>query len=402
MKKLLIVLCFACLLSVGLVGCKNVNSSSSSSGIDTSTSTVSSDSSSSSSSSSSSAEPTPKLEIYFLEMNYLYGDSIFMKCGDIDILIDAGWAYDGGFVRDFIRNKVTDGKLELLMASHAHGDHIGGLPTALSVINKVDLIIDFGELTGSSGEGYGDYKNCRDAYIADGASYYSAYNCVTNNNTIHNISDKLSVEILNTGNYVAPNVERTAGNERSVACIFTYGDFKFYTAGDLTESGERVLVNNNRVCEVTLAKASHHGSSGSNSTALFNVLKPKMFAISAARAGRYNYQNTGGTPLESDLNTNLQGTSGHPHGQAIQRMYASEYIKENKNVYWNMYAGNMCFSTDGSTDLPTFTGSVPNRGYYDKDTGLKVSGEENFKLSETKVFKYRLYGFDDTGSFTFV
>lgn len=71
------------------------------------------------------------------------------------------------------------------------------------------------------------------------------------------------VEILNTGNYVTKDVA-SAGNGKSVAVIFHYKNFSFFTAGDLTSSSEADLMKNEDLLEVTLYKASHHGSNGSS------------------------------------------------------------------------------------------------------------------------------------------
>ena len=38
------------------------------------------------------------LEIYFIEMQHIYADSIYIKKGNVDILIDSGYEYDGEFV----------------------------------------------------------------------------------------------------------------------------------------------------------------------------------------------------------------------------------------------------------------------------------------------------------------
>jgi hypothetical protein len=69
-----------------------------------------------------------------------------------------------------------------------------------------------------------------------------------------------------------------------------------------------------------------------------------------------------------------------------------------------MVNGTMKFSTYGEDDF-TFQGSPTLKGYYDltltdgvavwnstiNDFENKVTGEENFKLHESKVFKFRGY-----------
>ena len=113
----------------------------------------------------SEPEPTPEpdvekpLEIYILEMCGIYGDSIYLKQGDVDVLIDAGWDTDGEYVRDFVDAYCEDGTLDLLVATHPHGDHVGGMSLALSNVENVANIIDYGTFaTAPSGgeNGLGD------------------------------------------------------------------------------------------------------------------------------------------------------------------------------------------------------------------------------------------------------
>jgi hypothetical protein len=119
-------------------------------------------------------------------------------------------------------------------------------------------------------------------------------------------------------------------------------------------------------------------------------------AISASRALSYNNR--------TNKEVNKEGTSGHPSEDAVGRIYNTPNIKENLNVYWNAVNGTMKFTTYGEDDF-TFQGSATMKGYYDltltggnpvwnaelQDFDNKVTGEENFRLHETKVFVFRDY-----------
>ena len=74
------------------------------------------------------------LEIYFIEMQHIYSDSIFIKKGNVEILIDSGYEYDGQFVNKVITEHCADNRLDLLMLSHSDGDHIDGLKNALTTL----------------------------------------------------------------------------------------------------------------------------------------------------------------------------------------------------------------------------------------------------------------------------
>ena len=148
-------------------------------------------------------------------------------------------------------------------------------------------------------------------------------------------------DILNTGNYLEPT-GTSASNPYSVAVIFYYKNFSFFTAGDITTATEEKLLANEDLPEVTLYKASHHGSHGSNSQELLDTLNPKAVAISAARANQY--QDTPGAP-QKDKTYNLNAASGHPAADAIERIYKAPNISQNLNVYWNVVNGTMKFTT---------------------------------------------------------
>ena len=337
------------------------------------------------------------LEIYFIEMRQMYADSIYIKKGHFDMLIDSGEAFDGKYISQFLKDKMEDDNLDVLMASHGDSDHIAGMKNALKDIPTVSTCIDYGGLQNSA------YNDVKQEYIKKGTAYHTAYDSVNQTNgatDVYYLTDEVTLEILNTGNY-SKNNEKKGSNPNSVACLLTYKDFRFFTAGDLTSSSEQDLLKNEKdLPNVTLYKASHHGSSGSNSQSLLNKLNPKGVAVSAARSTSSYGIEPSETPTERD--TNLDLTGGHPHKEAMERIYKTPRIMETLDVHWNAVNGTMCYSTTGE-DGYKFTGSTPKKGYYDlsktggkgewdssiKDFKNKVTGEENKKLHETVVFKAR-------------
>ena len=337
------------------------------------------------------------IEVYFIEMQHIYADSIFIKKGNVEILIDAGYEYDGTFVNQLLMEKVADRRLDAFMVSHSDGDHIDGIAKALTGIDNISLMVDYG------GAGGGNVLATRKKYIPLGTQYHSAYDCANHLNGASNryyLTNEFYVDILNTGNYITPD-KTSASNPSSLTVLFTYKDFKFFSGGDLTSESEKSLMRNENLPEVTLYKASHHGSHGSNSQELLNTLNPKAVAISAARADRYGVPPSGPQKCKD---YNLNAASGHPAAAAIERIYKAPNISSSLNVYWNAVNGTMKFTSYGE-DSVTFSGSPTMKGYYDltltnnvgvwsdtlNDYENKVTGEENKKLHETKVFEFRNY-----------
>ena len=337
------------------------------------------------------------IEVYFIEMQHIYADSVFIKKGNVEVLIDAGYEYDGNFVGDVVEQHVTDGILDLFMVSHSDGDHIDGIKNALKSVDDISLMVDYG------GIGTGNVGYVRETYGPKGMQYHSAIDCVTGANgavSRYYLTSEFYFDVLNTGNYIS-NSDSTAGNKNSLAVIFTYKDFTFFTGGDITTASEADLLALENLPEVTLYKASHHGSNGSNSQELLNTLNPKAVAISCARANQY--QGKPGVPSQSNT-YNLEGKTGHPYEDAISRIYKAPNISQNLNVYWSAVNGTMKFVSYGENDFE-FYGSPTIKGYYDlsitngqpvwneelKDFENKVTGEENKRLHETKIFQFRNY-----------
>ena len=63
-------------------------------------------------------EEIDKIEIYFIEMGDQYGDSIYIKAGDFDMLIDAGQTSDGYNVLNFLKQHVADSRLDMVVTTH--------------------------------------------------------------------------------------------------------------------------------------------------------------------------------------------------------------------------------------------------------------------------------------------
>ena len=115
-----------------------------------------------------------RVEPWSAEKPNLYDMTIRLKDkkGNVEILIDSGYEYDGQFVNKVITQYCTDGRLDVLMATHSDGDHIDGLAKALSTVENISLMVDYGGLGG------GNVLAARNKYTAKGMQYHSAYDCV--------------------------------------------------------------------------------------------------------------------------------------------------------------------------------------------------------------------------------
>lgn len=233
--------------------------------------------------SSGEATFTP-ISFHFLTLGNLYnGDSIYIKAGDADILIDAGSRKNSASaIKGYVDRYCTDGKLEYVIATHAHQDHIAGFVgnsekngrTGILYQYKVDTLIDF-SYANSSSTIYKDYCSARDYALSQGTKHFTAKECYEETDEakrVYPLGDDLSMSVLYQKAYdaVADNE-----NNNSVCLLFQQGDKKMLFTGDLEESGCVSLLENNEIGEVDLFKGGHHGSKNANPDSLLSVIKPK-------------------------------------------------------------------------------------------------------------------------------
>lgn len=227
------------------------------------------------------------IDINFLELGNKYtGDSTFIKAGDKDILIDAGSRNgSASTISEFVDQYCTDGKLEYVIATHAHQDHIAGFVgtnAAEGILKhyKIDTLIDF-SLTNATTAVYNNYVALRDEKIASGdiAHHYTANDCIQGTNgakKVYDLSEGITMTILDQKFY-----RETSGDENnySVCALFTQGNNNYLFTGDLEKEGEKSLTELNDLPEVELFKGGHHGSYTANTDTLLSVIKPKTVCI---------------------------------------------------------------------------------------------------------------------------
>lgn len=189
------------------------------------------------------------LSIHFMELgNDRTGDSIYIKAGNTDILIDAGSTRaSSNTTASYMDEYITDGTLEFVIVTHADEDHIAGFAgstSSPSIFDRYDceVIIDFAR-TNKNTAVYKDYVTQRDEAVAAGAKHYTALQCWNNTDgakRIYEVSNGIEMEILY--NYYYEN-ESDDENNYSVCLMFNQGDTHFLFTGDLEEDGESRLVD---------------------------------------------------------------------------------------------------------------------------------------------------------------
>lgn len=306
------------------------------------------------------------VNIYFIEMHKEYGVSVYVQAGDFDMLLDAGAPEDGGYVNDFLRRHISDGRLELVVASHPHSDHMGGMNTALSTIKNITYAVDYGCI-----RDYSAVSTTR-ARFKQADKYSPVIDCVNNRNGARKvlyITNDMYVTFLNTGYYEEEDKDISSydghgTNNTSVALILTYKNQNFFFAGDLENEAQSSLLSRENISKVDVLTSCHHGSSNANGTPLLNKMKPNVSVISTALVNR-------GSKTSQALDQT------HPIGSALKNL-----INYSNKVYCNFTTGTLQVTLNGGVDVKGLGVSKPY--YLD---GVAVTGEENLEFKYTKYAK---------------
>ena len=230
-------------------------------------------------------------KVHFIDVGQ--ADSIYIQLPNHnDILIDGGNVADGPAVVDYLKAQGVD-DIELMVATHPHEDHIGGLSDVLGAF-RIEQIIDSGK--DASTKTYSIYAATAKAegctWVADNYQTFSY--------------DKVALQVLTGDQDWGDEV-----NDYSVVCRLDTGDIEFMFMGDAETPVEQALTGN---LDAEIVKAGHHGSSSSSSLEFLKQVSPKAAVICCGADNPYghphqetlvNLGDIGAAVYRTDLNGNI-------------------------------------------------------------------------------------------------
>lgn len=309
-----------------------------------------------------------EISFHFLHLgNGNTGDSIYIKCGDDDILIDAGSRSNSApTIINYVDQFVTDGKLEYVIATHSDQDHIAAFPSTSSYEGIFDhydtgIIIDFPKTDKTTDTKIlTNYYLARDKEVENGAKHFTALQCYNNEGgaeRVYELSGGVKMEILY--NYYYEH-KAPSENDNSVCLLFSQGDNHYLFTGDLEEDGEEKLVEfyneqGNPLPQCKLYKAGHHGSKTSSSLTLLNQIKPEIVAVCCV-AGSKEYTkeyNSNTFPTQTFID-NVAPFTKQVYVTGLVEIYEEDGKDKERGVPLN---GNIVISFNGSQTKMEFSGS---------------------------------------------
>jgi competence protein ComEC len=261
-----------------------------------------------------------ELKVHFINVGQ--ADSILIIDGNKSMLIDAGNNPDGADVVNYIKEQGIK-KLDIVIGTHAHEDHIGGMDT---VIKSFDIGQVFLPKTTHS------TKTFEDVLLAIKAKGLK----------ISSPTPGTDIKLNSAmGKILAPNGSDYKDlNDGSIVVKLNFGNNSFMFTGDAEEASEREILGKGFDVKSDLLKVGHHGSYSSTTDSFLKAVNPKYAVIMVGKDNSY----------------------GHPHKTTVEKLktkgikvYRTDELgtiiatSDGKNITFNTKEGSYAYAGTGSS-----------------------------------------------------
>lgn len=220
-------------------------------------------------------------------------DSILIRNQDKTMLIDAGTNEMGNVVVEHLKEYEIS-KIDYLIGTHPHEDHIGGLD---DVINNFDI-----------GQVY------MPQITTTTKTFEDVLNAIENKNlkiTSPNKDDIIKLGQANTKFMTIPILDRDNLNLSSLVIRLEFGNNSFLFMGDAEKENEQSI----KWPKTDVLKVGHHGSNTSSTKEFLNQVQPQYSIIMVGKDNSYKLpkeetinklQECGSEIYRTDLNGDIQ------------------------------------------------------------------------------------------------
>ncbi len=243
---------------------------------------------------------TATMSIHYLDVGQ--GDCTLVICGDEAMLIDAGKDNQGTKIQYYLMKHGVE-KIKYLILTHSDSDHIGSADVIITKFEIENIIMnefDTGTATYDDLMSAMEYKAYKPLPAEVGDTYY-----------------------LGDAGFriVYPYELGEESNNNSISLVLTHGKNTFLFTGDADYEAENKMIASEKLPQIDVLKAGHHGSKYSSSEELLTCIYPQYAIISVGRENDY----------------------GHPHQEVLDRFKSMDI-----RAFRTDEQGNIVVLSDGS------------------------------------------------------
>lgn len=253
------------------------------------------------------ADPSPitppeasTFSIKFIDVGQ--ADAALIECDGHYMLIDGGNKADSNTIYSVLK-KAGASHLDIVVGTHAHEDHIGGLPGAF---NYADADLTLCATKTYDSDAFKDFKKYADqngggVIVPSVGDTYSLGSATINILGVNGGSDT---------------------NDTSIVLMITYGETKFLFTGDAEREAEQAILSSGASLSATVLKVGHHGSDTSTTYPFLREIMPTYAVISVGDGNSY----------------------GHPTDDTLSRLRDADVV-----VYRTDLQGDIVCTSDGKS-----------------------------------------------------
>lgn len=247
------------------------------------------------------AEPVSGMEVTYLDVGNADCEILRMEDGT-NVVIDAGTKDQSRNILRTLDSKGID-KIDYLIATHPHADHIGSMEDILDHVAVEQIVLPDVEHTSKT------YEDLLKKII---------------DKQIPAVKAEAGVVLKETEQYKMQLIAPRKGekyeslNNYSAVLYVTYGNTRFLFAGDAEQLSESQMMDYEIRSDVL--KVPHHGSRTSSSEKFIAKVNPRIAVIPCGKDNEY----------------------GHPHQETLDMLKDAEVYRTDKN-------GDITIHTDGAT-----------------------------------------------------
>jgi beta-lactamase superfamily II metal-dependent hydrolase len=193
------------------------------------------------------------------------------------VLIDGGLAKSAETILTTLQqHQIT--QLDLVVATHPHADHIGGINKVLAAI-PVKAFLDSGQAHPTQ-----TYQKMLQAVKANIGNMRIARQGQT-----FTLDSGITLAVLGPSEPLLAKVSGSEENANSVIIKLTYGSFRMLFTGDSEDETEERLRENHLDLQAQVLKVAHHGSNYATTDEFLQAVKPQVALISCGQDNDYGH-----------------------------------------------------------------------------------------------------------------
>ena len=278
------------------------------------------------------------LTVHYIDVGQ--ADCALLECGGKYMLIDGGNKEDGQLVISYLQQQGVE-ELEAVVCTHAHEDHVGGLPSVLAVF-PTDAV--YSPTKTYSSKVYDDFM-----YYVDQQGLEV---------TIPQPSDAFDLGTARI-TVLGPTKDYAETNDTSIILMVQFGETKFLFTGDMEVAAENDMLeywDGMLDWNVDVLKVGHHGSNTSSGYRFVYETDPEYAIISVGEGNSY----------------------GHPHESVTSR-----YTDAGIPMFRTDELGHIWVTSDGETISVTWENQSAQPSDVAQGESVTYIGNKNSKKLHT-------------------